>query len=93
MPACARREIVDDSQLGVYHRTSRCVRRAFLCGQDAYTGRNFDHRKVWIRDRLEELAGAFAIDVLGFAVLDNHLHVVLRNRSDVAAGYADEDVG
>lgn len=60
MPASARREIVDASQVGIYHCVSRCVRRAFLCGEDALTGRNFDHRKEWIRGRLEELAGAFA---------------------------------
>ena len=77
MPAYARSEIVDASEVGIYHCVSRCVRRAFLCGEDALTGRNFDHRKDWIRDRLQELAGAFAIDVLGFAVLSNHLHVML----------------
>ncbi len=92
MPAYARREIVDRSQVGAYHCIARCVRRAFLCGEDPHTKRNFDHRKDWIRDRLEELAGAFAVDVLGFAVMDNHLHVMLRNRPDVAASYADEEV-
>ncbi len=77
MPAYARGEIVDNSEVGIYHCISRCVRCAFLCGQDAHAARNFDHRKDWIRERLEELAGAFAIDVLGFAVMSNHLHVLL----------------
>lgn len=31
------------------------------------------------------MAGQFGIDVLGFAILSNHFHLVLRNRSDVAA--------
>ena len=92
MPAYARREIVDASQVGIYHCVSRCVRRAFLCGEDPLTGRNFDHRKDWIRARLEELAGAFAIDVLGFAVMSNHLHVMLRIRPDVASQFSDEEV-
>jgi len=92
MPAYARSEIVDDATVGVYHCISRCVRRAFLCGDDPFTGRNCDHRKRWIQDRLEELAGIFAFDVLGFAILSNHFHLVLRNRPDVAGSWSDEEV-
>ena len=32
----------------------------------------------WIENRLQELAGIFALDVAGYAVLDNHLHVILK---------------
>jgi REP element-mobilizing transposase RayT len=92
MPAYARKEIVDESVVGVYHCVSRCVRRAFLCGTDHYTGRNFDHRKAWMQDRLEELARIFALDVLGFSMMSNHFHVLLRNRPDVAETWSDEDV-
>ena len=69
-----------------YHCTSRCVRRARLCGDGC------EHRKQWIEDRLQELAGIFAVDVAGYAVLDNHMHVVLKLNDDVAAGWSDEDV-
>lgn len=92
MPGCARREIVHEDEVGVYHCVARCVRRAFLCGDDPLTQQSFDHRKTWIRQRLEELAGIFAVDVGGFAVMSNHIHLVVRTRPDVVARWSDEEV-
>jgi hypothetical protein len=92
MPAYARREIVDETEVGVYHCVTRCVRRAFLCGQDAFSGRSYEHRKGWIQSRLEELAAIFAVDLLGFSVMSNHIHLLLRNRPDLAAEWSDEEV-
>ena len=92
MPAYARKEIVREAEVGVYHCVARCVRRAFLCGRDALTGRSFEHRKGWIRRRLEELAGIFGIDVCGYAVMGNHLHVIVRTRPDVVAAWSDDEV-
>jgi hypothetical protein len=36
-----RRQIVDPAVPGYYHCVSRCVRRAFLCGRDDYSGRAY----------------------------------------------------
>ncbi len=69
MPSYARKDIVAEGEVGIYHCVNRCVRRAWLCGKDPVTGRSFEHRKQWIRDRLEELAAVFRLDLLSFAVM------------------------
>ncbi|MDA0810479.1 MAG: hypothetical protein O2945_18330 [Planctomycetota bacterium] len=92
MARMPRKFVVDDDEVGVYHCINRCVRRAFLCGTDEVSGQCFDHRKQFIQDRLEFLAGVFGIDVLAFAVMSNHLHVVLRNRPDVVKSWSDDEV-
>lgn len=92
MPAYARRDIVDEDRVGVYHCIARCVRRAFLCGTDPYSGRDYSHRKAWIIDRLRQLAGLFGVEVCEYAVMSNHLHLVLRNRPDVVARWSDTEI-
>ena len=92
VPACACRHIVDDGHIGVYHCIARCVRRAFLCGIDSYSGRDYSHRRAWILDRLRQLAGLFGIEVCGYAIMSNHLHLVLRNRPDTVERWSDADV-
>jgi hypothetical protein len=79
----ARKDIYDKEEVGVYHCFSRCVRRAFLCGTDQYTGKNYDHRKQWLEELLELAASCYVVDLISFAVLDNHFHVLLRNRPDL----------
>jgi REP element-mobilizing transposase RayT len=57
-----------------------------LCGE------GFQHRKQWIEERLETLSRCFAVSVCGFAVLDNHLHVLVRLDSDEASSWSAEEV-
>jgi hypothetical protein len=68
------------------------VQRRHLFGLDFLTGKDYGYRKDWVRDRFRELAGAMAIDILDYAILDNHLHVVLRNRPDIVATWSDQEV-
>ena len=84
--------LVTPDTTGTYHCVSRCVRRAFLCGDDAFSGRNFDHRKQWLEDRLIELAEVFSISVLACAVMSNHLHVVVHVDPATSARWSDEEV-
>jgi hypothetical protein len=84
--------VIDEDRVGTYHCINRCVRRAYLCGNDSVSGKSYEHRRAWLQNRLEELAGLFAIDVLAFAVMSNHIHVVVRNRPDVVAGWSDKEV-
>tara|TARA_R110002073_G_scaffold86690_1_gene205863 strand:- start:22535 stop:23575 length:1041 start_codon:yes stop_codon:yes gene_type:complete len=89
--ATARSEQVDLSVTPYYHCMTRCVRRAFLCGEDHYSGKNFDHRKEWVRDRLRFLTSLFAIDVCAYAVMSNHLHVVLHVDAERADAWSEAE--
>ena len=88
----ARCEVIDPDAVTVAHVYNRTVRRCFLMGDDPISGENFDHRKVWIEQTLEQFAGLFGIDLIGYAVLSNHFHLILRTRPDVVASWSDEEV-
>ena len=92
MARLARREMIDPSEIQICHTISRCVRRAFLCGDDPISGESFEHRRQWIRDRLEFLASVFGIDCLTYAIMSNHIHLVLRSRPDIVAAWSDEEL-
>ena len=75
-----------------YHCISRCVRRQYLCGFDAQTGRDLSHRRNWIRTRIFELSEVFAIDVCAYAVMSNHCHLVLSVDQSRALSWDDREV-
>jgi REP element-mobilizing transposase RayT len=93
LAACApRSQLIDSTEPGYFHCVSRCVRRAFLCGVDSLSGSNFEHRKAWVEDRLMELAECFAVGIYAYAVMSNHLHVVVLVDPDVAGSWSAEEV-
>jgi hypothetical protein len=88
----ARKYVYRAGEAGVFHCINRCVRRAFLCGWDDYSGKSFEHRREWVRERVKELCGIFALDVCAYAVMSNHVHLVVRTRPEVVSGWSDEEV-
>ena len=92
MARMARAEVFSPDEVAIVHVMNRVVRRCFLLGDDPVTGKNFDHRKAWIERYLQQFAARFGIDLLGFAILSNHFHLILRSRPDVVATWDDSDV-
>ena len=92
MARSARQVSIDPNETQIVHIWNRCVRRAFLCGKDPLTGKDFEHRRQWARERLEHLASIFAIDCITFAILSNHTHQILRSRPDIARLWDDREV-
>ncbi|HND51112.1 MAG TPA: hypothetical protein PLV92_01905 [Pirellulaceae bacterium] len=87
-----RRELIDESRVGTYHCFTQAVRQAFLMGDGSLELRDLSHRQRWVRDRIEALSSVFAVDVGDYAAMSNHMHLILRNRPDVAASWSDEEV-
>jgi hypothetical protein len=92
MARAARQTLIDPTQIQIVHVWNRCVRRAFLCGQDPLTGKDFEHRRLWARQRLEHLASVFAIDCITFSIMSNHTHQILRSRPDVVSQWDNRQV-
>ena len=88
----ARSILVPPGSPGTYHCVSRCVRRAWLCGEDRESGRSYEHRRQWVEDRIGDLAGIFAVAVWGYAVMSNHLHVVVQVIPQAAAAWSTDEV-
>ena len=87
-----RSKLVSVSDTPYYHCTSRCVRRAFLCGDDTYTGKSFEHRRAWFIERLTTLTQVFTIDVAAYAVMSNHCHLVVHIDANAAAVLSRDEV-
>jgi hypothetical protein len=82
----SRSSLISLDDTTYYHCISRCVRRAFLCGEDKYSGNSFEHRRQWMVERIRFLSNIFSIDVCSYAIMSNHYHLVLHaNQADIAS--------
>jgi REP element-mobilizing transposase RayT len=88
----ARKSQVSLTDTPYYHCVSRCVRRSFLCGEDAVSGQSYEHRRGWVEARLLYLSQIFAIDVCAYAVMSNHTHVVLHINAKQAKSWDLDEV-
>lgn len=79
-----RSRSVDPLRTGIYHCTSRCVRRASLIESS--------ERCRWIISALHRLCRIFAIDVCDFAVMRNHVHLLLRTHPELAMTWPAREV-
>ena len=87
-----RKAYINLSETSYYHCISRCVRRAYLCGKDKLTGQCYEHRRQWVEDRVFFLAEHFAIDICAFAVMSNHIHLVLCVDSELCESWTIDEV-
>ena len=87
-----RKSLISLDTTPYYHCISRCVRRAFLCGEDTFSGASYEHRRGWIQERLLELAEIFAIDIAAYAIMSNHYHLVLHIDQHEADAWSDQQV-
>ncbi len=84
MPRKPRSEILRPGEQAIAHVMNRCVRKCFLMA-NGYRRREFELE-------LEKAAGGFAIDLLSYAIMDNHFHLILRSRPDVVKEWTDLQV-
>jgi len=92
MMARARESLIDLDSTPYYHCINRCIRRSYLCGDDKYSGNNFDHRRTWLVDRIKFLSTVFSIDIAAYAIMSNHYHLVLKVNRDEALNLSNDEV-
>ncbi len=81
-----RRVLVQEGVPGCYHLMSRCGRQLFLFGG------KYAERRRWVERELRRCAESMAVEVLTFAVMSNHMHVVMRIRPDLAVGWSEREI-
>jgi len=87
-----RNRLISVEDTPYYHLISRCVRRTFLCGFDRQTGKSYEHRRQWIEDRIRVLSSLFAIDICAYAVMSNHIHLIVKINPDESKSWSIDEI-
>ena len=87
-----RTQIANPDLINSLHVTQRCARQNFLLDDNCGPCGKFERRRNAILDRITHLAGTFAVEILGVALMNNHLHLILRNRPDIVSQWSDLEV-
>lgn len=90
--AIPRKKLVDPENACAYHLVSKCTRGMYLCGWDRLTRKQYGHRRRWLVKRARALAECFAIDLLTYAVMSNHFHLVVIFDPKACETWSDEEV-
>ena len=59
---------------------------------DQYSGTSYEHRLVWVEDKILWLSSVFAIGICSYAVMSNHVHLVLYVDKDKALTWSDKQL-
>lgn len=88
----ARSQQIDLAVTPYYHCVSRCVRRSYLCGFDEKTQQSYEHRRLWLEQRIHRLAQMYCIDICAYAVMSNHYHLVVHVNKQKALALSEQEV-
>lgn len=92
MARMVREELFSPDEVAILHVMNRTVRQCFLLGVDPLNKVDYSYRKAWIQRHIEYFAKHFGLDLLTYAILSNHFHLVLRSRPDVVKTWDDTEV-
>lgn len=94
MATYARSQITaPESQVASYLLTNRVVRKTWLFGRDKSSGKDYDYRKKWVEDRINDVIDkAFFMDLHTYVIMSNHFHVVVTTRPDLCNQATDEEI-
>lgn len=88
----ARKYLINYATTCFYHCITRCVRQGFLLNSLEINEGHSNYRNEWIQRRLLFLSDVFAIDLLSFAIMDNHTHLVLFVNLELSQQWSNAEV-